>query len=661
MNVFRINYNMHISRGVKLVAKTYLLVLLIFTIFRVILFITALGHVNLSATSNGTIIQAFIMGLRFDIVVSGYVMLLPAVVLFVFDILNKDNALVRKLLFIWISVFFTLFFMVSAADIPYFNNFYERFSVGAFQWIDNYEFMVSMIVHEPKFILIIIPFLLLLIPFYLVLRKIFQTPLSSKPTKLWIRISLSFVALFLVLVGIRGRMQQKSPIRVGTAYFSDNSFLNKLGLNPVYTLVHSYLESNSSRNKEVNLMDDALAIKKVQEQLNIINLNLQSPIARTRNIESDSAITPNVVVIIMESMSAAKMTRHGNTNQLTPFLDSLSNHAIYFENLYSAGKHTFNGIFSTLYSFPALYRQHPLKQMLRCNGISTTLKENGYSTTYFTTHDSEFDNVGGALRANDFEYIISQSDYPMSEVKTTLGVPDDYMFRYSIPVLNDLSKENRPFFAAFMTTSDHGPYYVPDYYKPRTNEIKQQVVEYADWSLQQFISMCSEQLWFDNTIFVFLADHGVPVDAQYDIALNYFHSPLIFYAPKILKEDTVYSNMANQIDMYPTLMGILKQPYINNTLGVDLINEERKYAIINDDDKIGILDSCFLCIMKNDGTQLYRYQNGDKTDYVSQYPDVVKDMTDYAKANMQVFQHMILTEKTNLHLENKALLDIKDD
>ncbi|MFV0507046.1 MAG: hypothetical protein ACK5L5_10140 [Bacteroidales bacterium] len=119
--------------------------------------------------------------------------------------------------------------------------------------------------------------------------------------------------------------------------------------------------------------------------------------------------------------------------------------------------------------------------------------------------------------------------------------------------------------------------------------------------------------------------------------------------------------MANQIDMYPTLMGILKQPYINNTLGVDLINEERKYAIINDDDKIGILDSCFLCIMKNDGTQLYRYQNGDKTDYVSQYPDVVKDMTDYAKANMQVFQHMILTEKTNLHLENKTLLDIKDD
>ncbi|NJO93030.1 MAG: LTA synthase family protein, partial [Chloroflexia bacterium] len=73
-------------------------------------------------------------------------------------------------------------------------------------------------------------------------------------------------------------------------------------------------------------------------------------------------------------MSAAKMTRHGNKNNLTPFLDELSKKSIYFEHTYTCGFHTFNGIFGTLFSFPAIYRQHSMKKMRRYNGISSTLK-----------------------------------------------------------------------------------------------------------------------------------------------------------------------------------------------------------------------------------------------------------------------------------------------
>ncbi|MFV0530675.1 MAG: LTA synthase family protein [Flavobacteriales bacterium] len=642
---------MKLTKSVKLILKTYLLVLSIFSVFRLILFFSNIDLLDFDSVAMSTIFKSFLMGLRFDTVVSGYVLFIPALILSVCDIIGKDNKYVNNIMFYWIAVFFSLFFIVAAADIPYFNQFYDRFSVGAFEWLDNYDFVLSMIAHEPKYFLIIIPLILLLGFFLFLLRKIFRTHKPSKPTRLWFRISSSIIILFLIFVGIRGRVQEKSPIRIGTAYFSNNSFFNKLGLNPVFTLTHSYLDNKSSKNAKVLLMDDALAIKNVQDYLGITKTDYSSPIARVANYDSKHTIKPNIVLILMESMSVAKMTRHGNAKNLTPFLYSLSNESIYFDNFYTAGKHTFNGIFSTLCSFPALYRQHPLKNMLRCDGISTTLKENGYSTTYFTTHDSEFDNVGGALRVNNFQNIISQSDYPMSEVKTTLGVPDDYMFRYSIPILNDLARNGQAFFVTFMTASDHGPYYIPDYYKPRTSEIKQQVIEYADWSLNQFISMCSEQAWFDNTIFVFLADHGAAIDTKYDIALNYFHSPLIFYAPKILETDTVYSEIASQIDVFPTLMGILGLPYINNTLGVDLINEKRKYAILNDDDKIGIIDTNYFCLMKNDDVKLYKYRDGDKTDYAAQHPDIARDMTDFAKANMQVFQNMILKRETSLHYD----------
>jgi len=290
-----------------------------------------------------------------------------------------------------------------------------------------------------------------------------------------------------------------------------------------------------------------------------------------------------------------------------------------------------------------------MKIIHKYDGLSSSLKKLGYSTTYFTTHDSQFDNVEGFLRANDFQNIISQADYPLSEVKTTLGVPDDYMFRYSIPEISKLANEGEPFFVTFMTASDHGPFYIPDYFHPKNSDIKDQIVEYADWSLHRFIKLASKEEWFDNTIFIFIADHGAPLNATYDIPLNYFHSPLIFYAPKFFKSNEQYNNIGSQIDIYPTLMGLINQGYVNNTLGIDLINEKRKYAIINDDDKIGIIDSTYFCIMKSSNNlQLFKYRDKDKTNYFEQNKSKAFEMADYAKSNMQVYQNMLLSRETTL-------------
>ena len=453
-----------------------------------------------------------------------------------------------------------------------------------------------------------------------------------------------------MFLGIRGRIEEKSPIRIGTAYFSSNSFLNKLGLNPSFILIRSYLDSKDEDNRVVKFMDDKLAIEIVQKNLGITKAQYNSPIARDVQPDKLLSAQPNVVLIIMESMSAAKMKRHGSAEELTPFLDSLSNNSIYFENIYTAGKHTFNGIFSTLFSFPALYRQHSMKTNNQYDGISTSLLKNGYSTTYFTTHDSQFDNIEGFLRSNNFQNVISQSDYPVSEVKTTLGVPDDFMFRFSIPKINELSERENPFFVTFMTTSDHSPFYVPEYFQPKAKAIESQIVQYADWSLQQFIQLASKEAWFNNTIFVFVADHGAAIDAKYDIPLNYFHTPLIIYAPEIFMANEVHEKIGSQIDVYPTVMGLIKQKYVNNTLGIDLLNEERKFTIINDDDKVGILDTDYLCIMKNNGAklELYKYKEQDKSNYFDQEQEKALEMADYAKSNMQVHQIMISEGRTTL-------------
>ncbi len=638
--------------NILLIIRTYILVICVFFIFRLILFLSEIDRINFSEADFSTIIQAFIMGVRFDIVISSYILLLPATIIFIFGLFGIESRILRNIIFYWVFILFTISFFISAADVPYFNQFYSRMSISAFEWLDNADFVFSMIIQESRYFLYILPFLLLTIIFFFFLKRVFRIKQEKIRLNLFSNILVSVLFLALMFLGIRGRIQEKAPISIGTAYFSNNSFLNKLGLNPVFTLMRSWLDSRKEDNATIQLMDNQMAINNIQKYLHFDEYEYNSPIARSILPDTSTDISQkyNIVIIIMENMSAAKMKRHGNDNNLTPFLDSISWQSYYFENIYSAGKHTYNGIFSTLFSFPGLYRQHPLKQIKKYDGISTTLLKHGYTTTYFTTHDSQFDNVEGFLRENDFQNIISQTDYPLSEIKTTLGVPDDYMFRYAIPEIDKLSELDKPFFVTMVTASDHGPYYIPNYFQPKSESKKMQIVEYADWSLQQFISLSSEKKWFDNTIFVFVADHGTPLFALYDISLNYFHTPLIFYAPKILKENKIFNFIGGQVDIFPTIMGLLKLPYINNTLGIDLINESRPYIIINDDDKIGVLDTTqFLILSKDNESRLYNYKDKDLTNYIDDYRLKANEMDIYARANMQVFQYMLLNNSTSLH------------
>ena len=642
MNIFK-----YIPNTIIQFVKIYFIVIIFFTFFRLILFFTEIGRIT-DSTGISDILYAFLMGLRFDIVISGYILILPYILLTIFSFFKYKNEIIYKITFFYIFILFSLAFLVCATDIPYFNQFFSRLSVTAFEWINNKMFVFKMVIEEPRYWLILIPLILLNFIFFKILKKIFSHFSIRSTGNILSKIILSILFLGFIFLGIRGRIDEKSPILIGTAYFSNNAFLNQLGLNPNFTLMRSYLDSRNEENKSIKLIDNTVALANVQKYFNIKNLNKNLPLLRKINFENTNNIKHNVVVIIMESMSAAKMERHGNKNHLTHFLDSISEKGYYFENTYTSGNHTFNGIFSTLFSFPALFRQHPMNEstILKYHGMASTLKAKGYSTIYFTTHDGQFDNVEGFLKANDFENIISKPNYPAEKVKTTLGVPDDFMFEFSIPILNKLNDKKKPFFAAFMTASDHGPFYIPEYFKPTNSDTRNGIVEYADYSLKKFIELSSKQKWFKNTLFVFIADHGAPIDGLYDMSLDYNHSPLIFYAPDIIKDYKTFSCMAGQIDIFPSIMGLLKIPYENNTLGIDLLNENRPYIYFNGDDKYGVIDNNWFLIVKNDNTKsLYKYRNRDTHNYAEEKKDIVEKMNIYAESNMQTFQYITKNNK----------------
>lgn len=639
-------------KNITATLKIYLLLISAFTFFRIILFIVNRDKIP---DTNGSInwvnvALAFFMGLRFDIVVAGYLLLLPFFILTIISVSNYNSKLVLRLLYYFMILISTMALILSAADIPYFDQFFSRISVSALQWIDSPAFILKMIIQEPRYYLILLPLILILFIYYKLLKKVFTLYSRNniiKPNKV-IHILFSILFGIIMLVGIRGRVEIKSPIRVGTAYFCNNSFLNQAGLNPVFTFITSYLDKVNPRNKYLNLMNDELAVRNVQKYFNIEKYETDSPIARWINPEKASPEKPNIIIVIMESMSAAKMDRYGSKDHLTSYLDTLALMGLTFDNIYTAGIHTYNGVFGTLFSFPALAAQHPMKasNMLKYNGIASILKQFDYQTVYFTTHDGQFDNAEGFLYHNSFDKVYTKSDYPEEKILSTLGVPDDYLFDFASSKLDVLNSTGNPFLSVILTASDHGPYIIPDYYKPKPNEITKQIVEYADWSIGKFISTAKMKNWFENTIFVFIADHGAAISPVYEMPINYHHSPLIFYAPKIFKEPKVYNQIGGQIDIFPTIMGLLNYPYMNNTFGADLLKERRPYIYFSADDKYGVLsDSLFLIVNSQGRESLFKYRINDVKNYITEYQRIANEMKEYAVSNMQAAQYVLKNNK----------------
>lgn len=602
------------------------------------------------------IMNSMLMGLRFDNVISSYLLVLPFLILSVLFFLKikKDGA--YRAVNLLVFALYSTSFLAFSADVPYFRYYYSRLNVAIFNWSSEKGFMFRMITEEFSYLAFVILFLALCISFYFLLKKflgfLLRESTGSGNSR---RSSWAFIlTALLMFLGARGRIEIKSPIRVGTAYFSEYALPNQLGLNPAFTFIQSAIEAGKGKSEELHLMPDNEAIANARSYFGIKGNRFGSPMARLIPA-SGKELNANVVLVIMESMTDAKLTRYGCKKNLTPNLDSLQKSSLSFDNFYSAGIHTYNGIFSSLYSYPALLNQHPMKRTIinKYDGLPNILKGRGYSSYFFVPHDDQFDNIAGFMYSNGFERVISQKDYPQNLVLSTLGVPDHVLFEKAMPYLNGLAKRGRPFFAGFMTASDHGPYIVPQApgFHSHSSGIRDRVVEYADYSIGHFLKMAKSEPWFKNTIFVFVADHGANIAQSYDMPLSFNHIPLIIYSPGLIKNPHFVGALGGQIDIGPTVLGLLNIPYLNNGMGIDILKETRPYIYFSADDKIGCIGKDYFWVdrLSTKSSSLYYYRTLDQTDYSSREKKEAANMKAYAFSMLQVAQYMNKHALTSVH------------
>lgn len=269
---------------------------------------------------------------------------------------------------------------------------------------------------------------------------------------------------------------------------------------------------------------------------------------------------PNVVVVMMESMSAEYMATFGNTDNLTPNLDRLAGEGMLFTHLYAAGTRTVRGLEALSAALPPL----PGKSVVRwpnitnLNTLGATLAARGWAPHFLYGGYGMFDNMNGFFGAQGYK-VTDRTNFQDGLVKfeNIWGVADEHLFDQ---VLIDMDKDaaaGKPFYAHIMTASNHIPFTYPDGRIDIPSPGKRAGgVKYADYTVGRFIEMAKEKPWFDNTIFLFVADHCASSSGKAKIPVHRYHIPAIVYAPKLIKPQRI-DIQSSQIDLVPTLLAML--------------------------------------------------------------------------------------------------------
>ena len=444
--------------------SVHVLALLVMTLFRLVEFIALHGMIVDAGASR---VMAFVKGVWFDNVIACYISVLPVAVLLVAASLGWCHRRLLRGINIWYAVWFAIAFMPSAANTPYFQYFFKNINSSIFGWFGYVATTSGMLLQESSYWLYIALYFVFTGAFIYALVRLrryfegfFVLPKDNMHLVLVAsRFLISAVMIGACLFGIRGRMGY-NPIKVSQAYYCEDSFLNQLGINPAFNLLTSALDDMRKENKELHLMPYAEAITNTRQWLGITG-KVDSTNILKREVVNDSLLMkknhPNVVVILMESMSANLLGTFGNQQPLTPTLDSLYHHSLAFTHFYSAGIHTNHGMTATLYSFPALMFRNLMKGTVtpRRKGIATVLKQYGYENMFFMTHEAQYDNMKAFFQTNGYDDIFSQENYPKSEVVNSFGVSDHFEMGYALNTINQKAKTGKPFMATILTVSNH--------------------------------------------------------------------------------------------------------------------------------------------------------------------------------------------------------------
>jgi phosphoglycerol transferase MdoB-like AlkP superfamily enzyme len=589
------------------VLNLLIIFLLMFTLYRFITFIAFKPEGKLLSDH----LPSFLLGIRFDLRWIS-IILLPIVIASLFPRLSPFYSQKTRKLWTWylaLATFFVFFFF--AADFGCFSYNNTRLNASALNFAEDPRISALMLWQSYPVFWMVAGLILSVLLLRLMFRKLhghvsYRTNGKGIPyQRKWFVGAI--VAFGLMIYG--GLSPQ--PLKWNAAFGYNDSFKSYLALNPLQnfftTLKFRKPQFNVSRAREYfPLMAEWMHLG--NKEFGYKRVVAPRPASLTTK--------PNVVLVLCESFSMYKSSLSGNELGTTPFFKSMADSGILFNRCFTPHFSTARGLFATLTGIPDVQlskfsTRNP--QALDQHTIINDFK--GYRKFYFLGGSASFNNFEGLVKNIEDVQLITEGKFQSKPVNVW-GISDKDLFREANAVF---ARQTQPFFAIIHTADNHRPFTIPegdpDFKKLNAGpeELKKWGFEsveefnafrYFDHSVRHFMEAAKKEAYFDNTVFVFVGDHGVSGNARAvypsvwtDERLTEEHVPLLFYAPKYLKPQ-LREEVVSQIDVLPTIAGLTGQTYTNTTLGRDVLDSKKTndYAFIisHDEGRIGIITGDYL-------------------------------------------------------------------
>lgn len=385
--------------------------------------------------------------------------------------------------------------------------------------------------------------------------------------------------------------------------FSSNTYVNELAGNGLYELFAAYINNELDYNRFYEIVPQAEASDLVH------NLITTPGVSWTGNHDSMERLITNpgpekklnVVLISVESFSAEFMDLFGNQKHITPFLDSLSKHSLVFTSLYATGTRTVRGLEALSLCVPPTPGQSIVRRPNNEHlfSLGKVFHDKGYTCKYIYGGYGYFDNMNYFFSNNEYN-VVDRTALEDEDIhyENVWGVADEDLFTLAERQLDEAVTEH-PVFAHLMTTSNHRPFTYPDgRIDIPSHSGRDGAVKYTDYAIGSFIKRASKKDWFKNTIFIIVADHCASSAGKTELPVNKYHIPMLIYSPGNV-EPAVMNRLMSQIDIGPTVLGMLNFTYTSKFFGYDIFKLEpgRERAFISTYQSLGYLKDRKLVIL----------------------------------------------------------------
>jgi phosphoglycerol transferase MdoB-like AlkP superfamily enzyme len=375
-----------------------------------------------------------------------------------------------------------------------------------------------------------------------------------------------------------------------------NQYANELAGNGIYQFFAAYRAADIDYDRFYRTLPLRVAFVQVRRQLQTPDATFVSdnPMDIRRDIHNAAPERRlNVVLISIESLSAFYSGAYGASPSLTPQLDRLTPDSLWFTQLYASGTRTVRGLEALTLSIPPTPGESIVK---RPNNeglftLASVFNAKGYASEFLYGGYGAFDNMNHFFGHNGY-VVHDRSAIPAGSIHhaNIWGVADEDLYSLALNRFDTLSAQGRPFFAHLMTTSNHRPYTFPANRVAMPQGKRESAVAYTDWAFGDFIRRARDKAWFANTVFVITADHCASSGGLAQLPVFRYHIPMWIYAPGLIAPGRVDRTMA-QIDIGPTLLGLLGMDYRSSFYGADLFALEpgRERAFIGNYQRLGYL------------------------------------------------------------------------